>query len=662
MGVFVTLLLAALAVLPAINPAVDQRPALLRSPLFTIHVVSVLFAYASFALAFVLGITYVLLFKEIKAKHLGFFYARLPSLQTLDVMNGRAVVVGWLFLTCGLVIGVIWAAQIHAVPDPRAQAMKVGDPKILFAILSWAMYSFALFARRTIGWSGRRAAWLSTIGFLVQPRRDLRGRRQRERRRRLRALHRGVPRTAVGIDRAAYLQPARRGCGASSVQSRRRPGFARGRRAADSRAGQGRLRRSQRRQAHGCPHESAVQYSVYGGQARAHRNGTWRRRRVRQLCGDCAGKEDLPRPQGLERPDPRRRRDGGADRRAPAGTAGQADHDRQPDAHQRRGARDAARRTRGFVEQPLRRARLRRHRRHRHRRNRARADARAHRRNDAAPARPGAVHHRHRGPARRRGLGRQSRSGLSLQHRRPENDRAGEHGAPHRRARSRRTHRRGGARSLHDVDAVAGDRADRRRPAAALRDHPPVGAPAARAEACLAPARRARAGRRDYASDHRKTAADADRAAEVDQRRDHGRHVRRRGEQAVQPGRGSSASHPRARRGCRHRKRRDWRREFAPANEPRERSGAWGPTSERVGGSGGAKPPGDASSRQRTSHASGVGPGAPTSERVGGSGGAKPPGDASSRQRTSHASGVGPGAPTSERVGGSGGAKPPGKE
>ena len=153
--------------LPALNPAVDPRPALLRSPLFTVHVVTVLFAYASFALAFVLGITYVLLFNEIKAKHLGFFYARLPSLQMLDVMNGRAIVVGWVFLTCGLVIGGIWAAQIHAVPDPRAQAMTVGDPKILFAILSWGMYSFALFARRTIGWSGRRAAWLSTAGFLV---------------------------------------------------------------------------------------------------------------------------------------------------------------------------------------------------------------------------------------------------------------------------------------------------------------------------------------------------------------------------------------------------------------------------------------------------------------------------------------------------------------
>ena len=167
MGTFVTVLLAALSILPALNPQMDPRPALLRSPLFTIHVLSMLFAYASFALAFVLGITYVLLFKEIRAKQLGFFYARLPSLQTLDAMNGRAIVVGWLFLTCGLAVGGIWATQIHSVPDPRVQAMGLADPKILVALLSWAMYSFALFARRAIGWSGRRAAYLSAIGFIV---------------------------------------------------------------------------------------------------------------------------------------------------------------------------------------------------------------------------------------------------------------------------------------------------------------------------------------------------------------------------------------------------------------------------------------------------------------------------------------------------------------
>jgi len=167
MGMFVTSLLAVLAILPALDPETAERPALLRSPLFTVHVLSMLFAYASFALAFAIGITYVLLFKEIKAKHLGFFYTRMPSLQTLDVMNARAVVIGWLFLTCGLAIGGLWATQIGGSPDPRAQAMSLGDPKILVALLSWAIYSFALLARRAIGWSGQRAAWLSALAFVV---------------------------------------------------------------------------------------------------------------------------------------------------------------------------------------------------------------------------------------------------------------------------------------------------------------------------------------------------------------------------------------------------------------------------------------------------------------------------------------------------------------
>jgi ABC-type transport system involved in cytochrome c biogenesis permease subunit len=126
-----------------------------------------LFAYASFALACVLGITYVLLFNEIKAKHLGYFYARLPSLQVLDTMNGRVVTIGWALLTVGIVVGGIWAMQVHRHPDPRIAAMSVEDPKILVALVCWGVYSFALVARRAIGWTGRRAAWLSAIGFAI---------------------------------------------------------------------------------------------------------------------------------------------------------------------------------------------------------------------------------------------------------------------------------------------------------------------------------------------------------------------------------------------------------------------------------------------------------------------------------------------------------------
>src|SRR5438093_9959626 len=106
MGVFILPLLVALQVIPAMRPAdVEDHAAVLQGPLFGVHVSSLLFAYASFALACVIGITYVLLFKEIKAKHLGFFYARLPSLQVLDSMNQRAIAIGWVFLTIGLFVG-----------------------------------------------------------------------------------------------------------------------------------------------------------------------------------------------------------------------------------------------------------------------------------------------------------------------------------------------------------------------------------------------------------------------------------------------------------------------------------------------------------------------------------------------------------------------------
>src|ERR1700730_4413654 len=103
MGVFILPLLVALQVIPAFQPGAEVRSPVLQGPLFSVHVLSLLFAYASFALACVIGITYVLLFKEIKAKHLGIFYARLRTLQILDRMNQRAIVIGWIFLTIGLI-------------------------------------------------------------------------------------------------------------------------------------------------------------------------------------------------------------------------------------------------------------------------------------------------------------------------------------------------------------------------------------------------------------------------------------------------------------------------------------------------------------------------------------------------------------------------------
>ena len=167
MGVFILPIIIGLQLIPVLHPGVERADPVLDSPWFWVHVSSLLFAYASFALAGVLGVTYMLQFKEIKKKHLGYFYTRLPSLQILDIMNSRAVTVGWLFLTFGVIVGAVWTAQARTIApdDPNLRAMSLDDPKIFVALLTWGVYSFAVFARRTLGWTGRRAAWLSSVGF-----------------------------------------------------------------------------------------------------------------------------------------------------------------------------------------------------------------------------------------------------------------------------------------------------------------------------------------------------------------------------------------------------------------------------------------------------------------------------------------------------------------
>ena len=98
---------------------------------------------------------------------LGCVAALVAGLQVVQVGNGRARTVGGICLTAGVVGGGVWATQVQSSPAPRAQAMSIADPTILGAVVSWAVYAFAVFARRSAGWSGRRAAYLSAIGFLI---------------------------------------------------------------------------------------------------------------------------------------------------------------------------------------------------------------------------------------------------------------------------------------------------------------------------------------------------------------------------------------------------------------------------------------------------------------------------------------------------------------
>jgi len=170
-GTFVTPLLAGLQLLVAGGdaPTTASAAVLGEGRFLAFHVGALLSAYASFALACVIGLTYVLLFRELKTRTPGVFFSRLPPLQVLDRMNLRAVTVGWLLLTVGLIAGAFWLVDARATMphDPRVAAMTPLDPKILLAVSCWLLYSGQIAARRWGGLSARRTAWLSALGFAL---------------------------------------------------------------------------------------------------------------------------------------------------------------------------------------------------------------------------------------------------------------------------------------------------------------------------------------------------------------------------------------------------------------------------------------------------------------------------------------------------------------
>ncbi len=160
MGVFILPIVVGLQVIPAVYPGVENADPVLDSPWFWVHVSSLLFAYASFALAGVLGLTYMLQFKEIKKKHLGYFYTRLPSLldPRRDELAGGGGRLGVPDGRRGRSAS-IWTAQARQLAPGRSRTCRRcrwATPRCSSRCVTWAVYSFALC--RAGRWDGRAGA------------------------------------------------------------------------------------------------------------------------------------------------------------------------------------------------------------------------------------------------------------------------------------------------------------------------------------------------------------------------------------------------------------------------------------------------------------------------------------------------------------------------
>ena len=161
LGGFILILAALLFAisLASLGSASEPGP-LLRGPIFIFHVLSQVMAYSALFLGFLFASLYLLLHYDIKRHRLGQVYAKLPPLEMLDTMTFHANTMGLVFLSIGIVAGGLWAKQVWNVYFPI-------DPKMIATAVVWGIYGGYQVLRLLPGWSPKRTAVISIIGFFT---------------------------------------------------------------------------------------------------------------------------------------------------------------------------------------------------------------------------------------------------------------------------------------------------------------------------------------------------------------------------------------------------------------------------------------------------------------------------------------------------------------
>lgn len=137
-----------------IDPNIRPLIPALQSNWLVAHVFTCFLGYAGFAVSFVAAI--LLLVSRASAN----IASVLPDKRLLDEIVYRSILIGFPLLTLGIITGAAWAE--HAWGSYWSW-----DPKETWSLITWLVYAGFLHARLSRGWSGRRTALLSVIGFFA---------------------------------------------------------------------------------------------------------------------------------------------------------------------------------------------------------------------------------------------------------------------------------------------------------------------------------------------------------------------------------------------------------------------------------------------------------------------------------------------------------------
>jgi len=168
LGIFALPATFFLVFVPALGPDRYTFPSEgVRTSWLVAHIVALLMAYAALCFSLLASMLYLVQERRIKAKPRpgkSSWWAPfdwLPPLDTLERVSHATLEFGFPCMTVGLVIGSVLAQET------ALGAAYFADPKVIASFISWGVYVFLLFVRRSAGLRGRKAAYLSGAVLVV---------------------------------------------------------------------------------------------------------------------------------------------------------------------------------------------------------------------------------------------------------------------------------------------------------------------------------------------------------------------------------------------------------------------------------------------------------------------------------------------------------------
>jgi len=156
LGAFTAPLVLLICLAALISPIdVPHTQTLARSAWVEFHAAIAIVAYGAFALAFVTSAMYLLQERQLKTRRLTSSFLLLPSIEQLDVIHFRLLIMGFAMLTVGMVGGMISYRIVGHWPTP----------KIVWAAAVWVLYGTVVLARGMWSVRGRKVAVMSMASF-----------------------------------------------------------------------------------------------------------------------------------------------------------------------------------------------------------------------------------------------------------------------------------------------------------------------------------------------------------------------------------------------------------------------------------------------------------------------------------------------------------------